>query len=201
MSKEVLIELFGYLGSFLVLISFLMTSVVKLRVINTIGSLIFMTYAVIIKSYPTAVMNFCLVLINLHYLWKMSKMGKEYELVKVNADDRYMDYFLESHYNDIKLCFPGISFDFEDANRFYMIVCSGTPVGLTIGQENNGVMDILLDYSIPEYRDFTIGKFLVTRLPSEGISKLVYRGPDENHQKYLDNIGYTKTEDGYEKKL
>ena len=73
MSKEVLIELFGYLGSFLVLISFLMTSVVKLRVINTIGSLIFMTYAVIIKSYPTAVMNFCLVLINLHYLWKMSK--------------------------------------------------------------------------------------------------------------------------------
>ena len=45
MTKELLIELFGYLGSFLVLISFLMTSVFKLRVINTIGSVIFMTYA------------------------------------------------------------------------------------------------------------------------------------------------------------
>ena len=64
MTKEMIIEAVGYLGSFLVLVSFLMTSVVKLRIVNTIGSLIFMIYALIIKSYPTAVMNACLVLIN-----------------------------------------------------------------------------------------------------------------------------------------
>ena len=71
-----LIELFGYLGSTLVLVSMLMTSVVKLRIINTIGSVIFTIYALIIKSYPTAFMNFCLVLINLRFLWKMSKTEK-----------------------------------------------------------------------------------------------------------------------------
>ena len=51
MTKEMIIEAVGYLGSFLVLVSFLMTSVVKLRIVNTIGSLIFMIYALIIKSY------------------------------------------------------------------------------------------------------------------------------------------------------
>ncbi len=64
-NAKFLIEAFGYLGSFLVLVSMLMTSVMKLRIINTIGSTIFTIYALIIHSYPTAFMNFCLILINL----------------------------------------------------------------------------------------------------------------------------------------
>ena len=40
-----MIELIGYLGSALVVASMLMSSVVKLRVINTIGSGIFAAYA------------------------------------------------------------------------------------------------------------------------------------------------------------
>ncbi len=68
MNASLLIELIGYLGSTLVLVSMLMTSVIKLRVINMIGSIIFTIYAFIIKSYPTALMNFCLVLINIHFL-------------------------------------------------------------------------------------------------------------------------------------
>ena len=58
MDSSAIIEAVGYLGSALVLVSFLMSSVVKLRVVNTVGSLIFTVYALIIRSYPTAVMNF-----------------------------------------------------------------------------------------------------------------------------------------------
>ncbi|MCR4607972.1 MAG: YgjV family protein, partial [Oscillospiraceae bacterium] len=66
MNTKIIIEAVGYCGSLLVLVSFLMTSVVKLRVVNTIGSAIFAIYALIIHSYPTAIMNICLVAINLH---------------------------------------------------------------------------------------------------------------------------------------
>ena len=45
MTTELLVELFGYLGSVLVVVSMLMASVVKLRVINTFGSVISGTYA------------------------------------------------------------------------------------------------------------------------------------------------------------
>ena len=72
MDTKTIIEAIGYLGSALVLVSFLMASVVKLRVVNTIGSVIFTAYAFIIHSYPTAIMNVCLVLINIYYLVKMS---------------------------------------------------------------------------------------------------------------------------------
>ncbi len=73
MNTEMLIELFGYLGSVMVVVSMLMSSVVKLRVINTIGSVISGTYALIIGSFPLALMNICLVVINLYNLRKLRK--------------------------------------------------------------------------------------------------------------------------------
>ena len=66
-----MVELIGYLGSVLVVVSMLMSSVVKLRVINTIGSGIFAGYALLIHSYPTALMNACLVGINLYNLVRL----------------------------------------------------------------------------------------------------------------------------------
>ena len=120
-----IIEMVGYLGSFLVLVSFLMTSVFKLRVINTIGSVIFTIYALIIHSYPTAVMNACLVLINLRFLWKMRGSGHHYELVEVSGDDKYLKYLLARQSEDIEKYFPGISItkdvSLKDVNRAYII--------------------------------------------------------------------------------
>ena len=65
------IELFGYLGSTLVVVSMLMASVVKLRVINTAGSVISATYALIIGSYRLVLMNTCLIVINVYNLYKL----------------------------------------------------------------------------------------------------------------------------------
>ena len=64
MDMGLYIELFGYLGSFLVVVSMLMSSVIKLRIINIIGSTISGTYALIIGSFPLALMNICLIIIN-----------------------------------------------------------------------------------------------------------------------------------------
>ncbi len=37
MDTKTLIEIFGYIGSVLVIVSMLMSSIVKLRIINTVG--------------------------------------------------------------------------------------------------------------------------------------------------------------------
>ena len=92
MDTKTIIEAIGYLGSALVLVSFLMASVVKLRVVNTIGSVIFTAYAFIIHSYPTAIMNVCLVLINIYYLVKMSNTKVDYSIVRVNTKDALVSY-------------------------------------------------------------------------------------------------------------
>ena len=201
MNTQFLIEAFGYLGSLLVLLSMLMTSVMKLRIINTVGSVIFTIYAFIIRSYPTALMNLCLVLINLHFLWKMSRTDKEYEIIKTDENDILLNHLLDYYRNDILKCFPGISYDMKKADQIYVVLCQGKPVGMTLGNLDGDTLELMLDYSIPEFRDFSIGAYLLSNLKKEGIKKVVYRGPDENHLNYLKRLGFVYTDGTYVKQL
>ncbi len=71
------IELLGYIASILVVISIMMASVVKLRIINSIGALLFGTYGMLIGSWPVVVMNYFIVAVNVYYLWKHYNKKKE----------------------------------------------------------------------------------------------------------------------------
>lgn len=67
------IEWVGYVASIMIAISLLMTSVSKLRMINTMGCILFVIYGVMVKAYPVAIANFVIVLINLYQLNKLRK--------------------------------------------------------------------------------------------------------------------------------
>ncbi len=200
-NTQIFIEAIGYLGSALVLVSFLMASVFKLRIVNSIGSIIFTIYAVIIHSYPTAVMNACLVLINVYYLIKMSNTTRTYDFIKTEINDSLLKYAVDLHKDDIAKCFPGISLDFSKANCSYVVCHNGKPAGLFIGERTGDSVEILLDYSTPEYRDFSIGKFLFSNMKNEGIKSVSYRGSVDNHKAYLSKTGFVDKGDHYEKQL
>lgn len=202
------IEAIGYIGSAIVLISFLMTSVVKLRLINTIGGVIFTTYALIIQSYPTAVMNAALVLINIHFLWKMRHAGRQYDLVKVRYDDQYFQYLISEYRSDINECFPGVEIALDEdpglSCECYIITCKAMPAGTLVGKragEDGDTFEMVLDYALPEFRDFSVGEYLSVRLKDEGISKLTYKGPTVNHMAYLKALNFKEHGGEYEKEL
>ena len=201
MDKSFLIELFGYLGSFIVLVSFIMTSQVKLRIVNTIGSIIFTIYAFIIKSYPTAIMNLVLILINIYYLKRNSVSGNNYHMIECNYHDQYVQFFIEYYKDNIQKCFPGINYKESEINKCFLITINTYPVGLTLGIQKNSSIELTLDYSTPQYRDNTIGTFLINYLASNNIRTVVYNGPDINHIRYLTKLGFKKTESGYIKQL
>ena len=137
-----MIELMGYLGSALVVVSMLMASVVKLRIVNTIGSGIFAVYALLIHSYPTALMNVCLVGINLYNLYKLSRKDQSYSLVEAAPEDRLLSYLLDCYREDIRKYFPGFSADCG-ADRAYLVCCGGTPAGVLLGREEEaGVLRV-----------------------------------------------------------
>ena len=201
MNTTTIVELIGYLGSILVLFSFLMPSVVKLRVINSVGSTIFTIYALLIHSYPTAVMNFCLVLVNLYYLRRIQSKGKHYELLSVTSRDHFLAYLLKYYEKDIQSCFPGLNVDLERVSRAYIVCCDASPAGILLGREQEGIFDIVLDYSMPAYRDCSIGQYLVWKLPQDGIRRLLYSGPVEHHMAYLSKLGFEKKDSVYRKDL
>ena len=69
-------ELVGYLGTGLVLLSMMMTSVEKLRIVNMAGSVLSMTYAVLTGTWPVVLLNFGLILINALQLIRLKKQSK-----------------------------------------------------------------------------------------------------------------------------
>lgn len=61
---RIYLEIFGYIGTALVLLSMLMTDIKWLRAINMAGSLISFIYALCTNTMPIAVMNGALLVIN-----------------------------------------------------------------------------------------------------------------------------------------
>ena len=62
--KNIALELFGYFGTGLVLLSFLMRDIKWLRLINMSGGLISLIYAILTNTMPVVVLNAALIIIN-----------------------------------------------------------------------------------------------------------------------------------------
>ena len=67
-------EIIGYTASFIVLVSFLMKDISKLRIINSIGCVMFVAYGILLNfSIPIILTNVAIVGINIYYLIKANK--------------------------------------------------------------------------------------------------------------------------------
>ena len=190
MDMALCIELFGYLGSFLVVVSMLMSSVVKLRVINIIGSTISGIYAFIIGSFPLALMNTCLIIINAYNLLKLKNESRRYEIVKGDTSDAFFKYFVEHYRDDIKKYFYDFEKEIVSGNVVYYVFCNEAPVGLFIGNKNGDKIDIVLDYTISAYRDCSVAKFLYIAIKKDGINRLEIGNPSEKHTQFLEKMNY-----------
>ena len=187
-----ILEIVGYIGSALVVVSMLMSSIVKLRVINTVGSIISGVYAVLCGALPLSLMNACLITINLINLWKLSRKKQEiYEVVETETDNTLLTHFLAGYQADIQGFFP----DYQPADTArhtaFVVLKEGAPVGVLMGDVSDGTLDIEIDYSTPAYRDCSVGSYLHQQLPSQGVTTLRYaKAVAAGHETYLKKMGY-----------
>lgn len=71
------IELAGYSASILIAISLTMTDIYKLRIINSIGCLMFVIYGLNVGAYPVALANAIIIIINIYNLYKLKGMNNK----------------------------------------------------------------------------------------------------------------------------
>lgn len=70
------LELFGYAGTALVLLSMMMTSIRKLRILNITGSVINVVYSAMIGAWPVCLLNAGMILINAVQIVRLQKSKK-----------------------------------------------------------------------------------------------------------------------------
>jgi hypothetical protein len=60
-------EIFGYIGTVLILVSFLIENVFQLRLVNTLGAIFWLVYGIGIMAKPTILVNVAVIVI--HTIW------------------------------------------------------------------------------------------------------------------------------------
>lgn len=203
-------ELLGYAASILVAVSLMLQSILRLRLVNTLGALLFTAYGLLVGAAPVAAVNAFIVGINLWYLRGMlgSRRQGYFELLEVAPEDAYLRRFLEHHAADIARYQPDFETDVLERDGVFALFAlrDAVPAGLVIARrleageagstpgEASSDAWIELDYAIPGYRDLETGRFVfgegAAQFKARGIGRLRSRSGTDEHRKYLERMGF-----------
>ena len=197
MEPQFIYELVGYTASLLVVISLMMSAVVKLRLVNMTGAITFAIYGILIGSMPVVAMNGIIVLVNIYHLVAIFRDKEFFELLEVDANSNYTQKFLEFHKEAIKADQPAYKFG-KQQNLTLFVLRNMVPAGLVQGNiDDRGILTIDLDFVIPRYRDFKIGRYLfrekVDFFRKKNIHAIKTSAGSQAHNHYLEKTGFTQT--------
>lgn len=159
-----LIEIIGWTGSAVLVVSLLQTRVVRLRLINLVGCLVLIGYNWVVGVWPMVGLNVVLAVINVVYLWRMLSTRhdeRSYSVIEVDPDDRYLAHVLAVHREDIVRHNPGFVHDPAAGHASFLVVRGDETVGVVLVRDaGDGVAQVVLDYVTPRYRDLSPGEFV-----------------------------------------
>jgi len=194
-----IIELIGYFASFLIALSLMMSNILKLRIINLFGAGLFAAYGLIVGAYPVFVVDGWIFLVDIYYLYKIFKNRDDFKLFHVKGDTVYLREFVKYYAKDIGKFFPFFkSESLFDATPVF-IVRNMVPVALFAYEKiDKETLRIVIDYTIPAYRDLQNAHFLYSRgleqCASEGYRYFMTESSVKSHRKYLNKMGFSETE-------
>jgi len=199
-----ILDWIGYAASVLILISMLMTSFLKLRIVNMAGALLFSIYGFLIGALPVGLLNLFVVFANSYHLYRMIGIKESFKTLEIKRDNRYLIKFLDFYNKDILKYFPQFEYLNTMNSYTYMILRNMAVAGVFLARDyGNKRLFIGLDYVIPDYRDFKLGKYIyqekIEFFKSEGYEMLCTVPQTANHARYLKKMGFHKQQlDGKE---
>ncbi|MEX1178412.1 MAG: hypothetical protein WEB09_08110 [Nitriliruptor sp.] len=201
MDASTVYELIGYLASGLIVLSLLMSSILRLRIIGLFGAISFTTYGVLIDAYPIAVANGAIIFIHIFHLTRMlrARASEEYfEVVEVPATSPILRRFVEFHHDDIcrfQPDFPGVRGD----ELALLVLRDAIPAGAVLAEVDADGAHVVLDYVVPAHRDLRPGRFLWVEsdaFTSRGVTRVTTTAPTDEHARYLNSVGFSFEGDG-----
>jgi len=191
------LDIFGYVASALVAVSLMMSNVLRLRIINTVGAFTFAVYGYLVGAYPVLAVNGWIFLVDLYYLYKMTGQKDFFKLLEgVEHDSTYLSNFIDFYRNDIERFFP----DFKNVDlkncEIVLILRNLVPAGVFVFRKDfeNKAVIIELDYTIPDYRDMKNTTFLIfdkrESFRKNGFEIYKTSSFVKEHIKYLKKLGF-----------
>ncbi|PKG37803.1 hypothetical protein [Psychromonas sp. Urea-02u-13] len=189
------IEWYGYLASLVVFISLTMTSIIKLRIFNFIGCLIFAHYGLLTGLLPVTVANLSIAVINIYFLYQIYRSKEQFKLVDAEVNSAYYQHFINSNRTEINK--QASMKELQEVNCSFYMLRDDNIAGILAGfKEDNGTFILLVDFVTPKYRDYKLGAYYYNDHPDflkdKGIKALQTYAADKDHCFYLEKMGFVR---------
>lgn len=189
-----IVDLIGYVGSALVVLSFTMRRIVPLRIISMTAAVIVCLYGLLIHAWPVIITNAVIVVIHAFFLYRELTRSHKFDLVPIPSDSPFLLDFLAGHLPDIRRSQP----DFVEPlpqDLAYIYMRDGMPAGVLLGGLNSDRLNVRIDYVLPAFRDSQLASWLYEkdggrRLKAAGIREVAERAGTDMHRRYLEGVGF-----------
>ncbi len=193
MSTQVIYELIGYLGSILIVVSLAMSSVIRLRIVNLAGALVFTAYGALIGSVPVVATNLVIIAIDIWYIVKEYRTRELFTVIEVEAGDPFLASFIDHHRADIGTYVDDV--ESHEADLRFVMLRDTTLVGVFIADSRPGrVLHVVLDYVAVPYRDLKSGASLYRneglRFADRGYESIEVTDVDHRQTEYFTHMGF-----------
>jgi len=196
------VELVGYLGSVLIIVSMTRASILHLRLVGLAGSASFLIYSALIAAYPIAVVNIVIIGVHLFFLRQLlSRKTEFFSSLELHKTSQYLRRFLDFHRDDIEAHQPGFAFEGRDDQLRAFILRDMVPAGLFIGRTcDDESIEVELDWVVPQYRDFKVAEYLYSDrseiFSQKGRRRIWARPGNAEHVSYFEGLGFRPTSVG-----
>lgn len=191
-------EILGWTGSVLVVVSVVVPSVWRFRVLNLSGSLIATIYNLVFAIWPYAAMNAVISLIDAYWLLRLRRGGEQqtYAVCPVEPGSALVERFVQRHETGISQAFPGFEPEALTEARSFLTLCGDEVVGLFAYEQRGSVGHVLLDYVTDRFRDLKPGRTLYAdqTIRAGGVSQLVVAAGAVQDVRYFEQQGFTATD-------
>jgi hypothetical protein len=193
------LEVLGWVGSAVLVVSLMQTRVLRFRLLNLAASVVLTGYNAALGVWPMVAMNAVIAVINVFHLVRLARTRDDertYEVVEVGPNEDYLRHVLRRHALDIERHNPGFVWNGAAPGRWAFLVLRDTEtVGVVLlSDAGGGRADVELDYVLPRFRDFSVGKFVYRRggrLGELGFSRLVASPRMTDARDYFPRVGFT----------
>ncbi len=196
--NEILSQSLGYAATALLALSLLVNNDIRFRWLNSFGSLAFVLYGFTLNAMPVILTNGILLGINIFRLIKIYNTHEDFDLAEFDSGNQLVKKYYSFHESDIQNFFPEFALE-EGGNDLRFVVLRDLAfANIFIAHvTESGRAYVKINYTVPKYRDYKVGRFIFEKerkyLLSKGVRQIVYtKLKNKNHEQFLRVMGFEK---------
>lgn len=193
---DVIILSIGYVAAIFLAISLFINQSLRFRWMNVCGNTSFIVYGILLSAFPIILTNTILLVINAYKIYKIHRLKEVFEFMEFKKGNDFVLRFLKFYQNDIMSYFPTFVFDYDEGKICFLVLRDLVIANIFIAKINpDGSITVEINYTVPKYRDYKVGKFIFEKrkhfLKSKGINKIVYDSVySPQHEQFLKRVGF-----------